>query len=317
MALVALDPAPREVIVVADGDPWAARLAQRHGFRSLDLSGPRGPSHARNQGAAAARGSVLIFVDADVEVPPDFLIPPAELFASQPQVAAIMGSYDDAPGETNFLSQYRNLLHHWVHQNSSQRATTFWAACGAIKKEAFWAVGGFDSVWESIEDVELGRRLYQADRCLVLHKSWQVKHLKRWGPWTLLKTDFWGRALPWTRLILRQAQIPNDLNLTWRARASVALSWLLLALLILAPLWPLLLGPAAVAMILLLVLNQGFYRFLLKRRGGLFTFKALAWHWLYHLYSGLALGLGLCEHLWWRLRWILKGDKKADQACSP
>lgn len=57
-----------EVIVADNGSTdGSADLARAHalGVRLIDASGRRGPSFARNQGAAAASGDVLLFCDAD------------------------------------------------------------------------------------------------------------------------------------------------------------------------------------------------------------------------------------------------------------
>jgi mycofactocin system glycosyltransferase len=65
-------PEVREVLVVDDGSaPRAAELIERctagHGARLLRHPEPRGPGAARNTGAAAAEGSFLAFLDADVD----------------------------------------------------------------------------------------------------------------------------------------------------------------------------------------------------------------------------------------------------------
>lgn len=122
------------------------------------------------------------------------------LFSRELDLAALIGSYDDAPGATNFLSQYRNLLHHYVHQTGNEEASTFWGACGAVRREVFLAMGGFDESYRqaSIEDIELGYRLKRAGLKILLCKALQVKHLKRWEAGSLLKADFCYRALPWT-----------------------------------------------------------------------------------------------------------------------
>jgi hypothetical protein len=50
----------------------------------------------------------------------------------------------------------------------------------------------------------------------------QVQHLKRWTFFGMLWTDIFDRGIPWTRLILRNGSMPNDLNLRASQRASIA-----------------------------------------------------------------------------------------------
>jgi GT2 family glycosyltransferase len=171
-------------------------------------------------------------VDADVTIPPDAIGQITAAFRREPDLAAVFGSYDDAPAATNFLPQYKNLFHHYVHQTAREEASTFWGACGAIRREVFLTFGGFDERYRqpSIKDIELGYRLKRAGYRIRLCKALQVKQLKRWGVVSLLKSDFFHRALPWTELILRDRRFINDLNLRFSA-ASVCCwsmgSWVL------------------------------------------------------------------------------------------
>ena len=287
-----------ECIVVEDGSTDdSVEIAYRHGARLLTgLTRRLGPAQARNIGAQVARGNILFFVDADVLVQPGTVGHVAATMQAHPDMAACFGSYDDAPFATNFLSQYRNLLHHFVHQQGNIDASTFWSGCGAIRRDVFLAVGGFNEhLYErpSIEDIELGYRLQAAGHRVQLEKLLQVKHMKRWTPRQMLVTDVRDRALPWTQLILQGGGAPNDLNLNFSQRLSTAVAFIALFGLILTPFsgwfWLLVLP----SLTLLTWLNRSFYGFLLGKRGLRFTLMALPWHWFYFLYSGATFLFGL------------------------
>ncbi|NOK64376.1 MAG: glycosyltransferase [Chloroflexi bacterium AL-N10] len=289
-------PKPHELIVIADGDTDGSREIARHvGAQVIERSTPGGPAQARNLGARSATGDILFFVDADVTIPVDAVQQVQAAFQRMPQMAALIGSYDDTPSEPHFLSQYRNLLHHYTHQAGREEAFTFWGACGAIRREIFLELGGFNQQYEkpSIEDIELGYRLVEHGYTIRLMKELQIKHLKRWDAVSMLKTDFFQRALPWTDLILRSGQIPNDLNLQRSSRLSVVCAYGLIASLVTAIVRPRMLTLSAICAILLIWLNAALYRFFTIKRGVWFTVRVLPWHWLYFVYSGLAFGLGI------------------------
>jgi GT2 family glycosyltransferase len=302
-ALLASDSEPFELLVVDDGstDGGASAAACRaRGVEVVELMRNFGPAAARNRGAERARGSVLLFVDADVVVRPDTLSRVAALFRGRPEVAAVFGSYDDEPAATNFVSQYKNLQHHFTHQQASEQAETFWAGCGAVRRAAFEAVGGFDErryTKPSVEDIELGLRLRGAGYRIALDKGLRVKHLKRWTLSSLLRADIFDRALPWSRLILNGGGgMINDLNLRVRERACAALVGLAAALLVLAcffsaPVAALLAGAAGVALASVLILNLRLFRFFLARRGAAFAAASFVMLLLYYFYSGAVFAL--------------------------
>jgi glycosyltransferase involved in cell wall biosynthesis len=224
---------PLECLVVDDGSTDdGALVAARHGATVLSTGRRLGPAHARNVGALHARGDVLFFIDADVCVQPDSVQKVAESFAADPSLDALIGSYDDAPESSDFLSQYKNLMHSFVHHHGRRRASTFWSGCGAIRREVLLEHSGFDESYDrpAIEDIELGYRLVRGGRKVELDPSLTVKHLKRWTFWGLLKSDVFDRGVPWTELILRDRCMPNDLNLHLSQRVSVALVFLLLGM---------------------------------------------------------------------------------------
>jgi len=265
-----------------------------------------GPAKARNIGAKAASADLLFFTDADVEIHPATVPRIMYAFKENRDLSALIGSYDDAPGSENFLSQYKNLFHHYTHQTSSEEASTFWGACGAIRKDVFLSLGGFTESYEKpcIEDIELGYRLRQSGHQIALCKHVQVKHLKRWTPFTLLRAEVFYRALPWMALLLkirqehpqRYREFSSDLNLKWSSRASVLLIACLSLFAIASIYWPFSFGLVLLSGLLLLSINWPVYRFFYRKRGFWFALGVVPWHWLYYFYSGLAFVIGVCRH---------------------
>ena len=291
-ALFASDYASFEVIVVDDGSTDNSVEISRAKGALLLMTGKRqsGPASARNLAAAEAAGTILLFVDADVVVKSDTISKVAAVFEKDPEISALFGSYDDEPKEQNFLSQYRNLLHHFVHQNSNPEASTFWAGLGAVRKEVFHSVGGFDCEKfkvPSIEDIELGVRLHANRHRILLAKEIQGKHLKNWTAKSILKTDIFCRAAPWSKLLLTSQGMINDLNLKTSDRVSALLVGIIAAVFPFVFWKPWLSFLIAAVLILIIYLNRRIFRFFLQKKGILFALMALPWQLLYFFYSGV------------------------------
>lgn len=301
LSLQAADPPPYEIIVVSDGgDSDSRRLAEKSGARVLRIPTPEGPARARNMGARHARGDILFFVDADVTVRTDAMNRVDAAFQNDKALSAVFGSYDDEPLETNFLSQYKNLFHHYVHQTANKEASTFWGACGAIRREIFLIMGGFNEGYRrrlskstpgTSEDIEFGYRLKRSGYKIELLKELKVKHLKRWTISNLLKADILYRAVPWTRLIMLEGGFINDLNTKISDRISVICICLLVVMIpaVLFILW--LLVPAGLLMCAVFWLNRRLYRFFREKRGLVFAMKTIPWHWFYFFYSGFTFAI--------------------------
>jgi glycosyltransferase involved in cell wall biosynthesis len=281
---------PLEILVVDDGSTDGSPLvAGRYGATLMQPGRLGGPARARNFGARSARGTVLFFIDADVLVQPDSVARVQAAFAADPGLTALMGSYDDSPAETDFLSQYKNLMHCFVHQTGREEASTFWSGCGAIRRETFLAHAGFDESYArpAIEDIELGYRLSRAGCRMLLDKDLRVKHLKRWTFWKLLKTDVLDRGIPWTELILRDRNMPNDLNLQLSQRVSVALAFVCVGVALLMTLyWG---GYFLTPVFAVLLFLMG--RFWLDAEGSPQGFRS---------FLGMGFGFGLLAVMAWR-----------------
>lgn len=315
-------PRERWELIVADdaSDDDTPAVAGEFADRVLRLPPPAGgPARARNRAAEVARGDALVFVDADVCVHRDALRRFADLFAGdvgrvgagaghgapRPALGAVFGAYDDAPPAPGLVSQYRNLVHRFVHLRGAGDAETFWAGCGAVRSEAFRAVGGFDERRygrPQIEDIELGHRLRDHGWRIELRPEIQGTHLKRWTLSSGIVADLRDRGVPWVRLLLadsargRRAATLNirpaerlytGLTVAWAASLAAAVATGQAA-------W---VAVAAACLGVVLAGNLSLFRWFAAQRGVGFALAVVPLRVLYYLLNAVALAAGFCLHL--------------------
>lgn len=309
-----------EVLIAADGAAEDCRaLAAAADAHVVSVPGPSGPAVARNRAAAVASGDVLVFVDADVVVAAGALPGMCHLLDVATGLDGVFGAYDLWPPERNFMSQYKNLSHAYVHEVGDTRASTFWAGLGAVRTRAFRAVGGFDERFRrpSIEDIELGYRLVAAGYALRLDSTFRARHLKRWTLANSIATDIRARGIPWTQLIHRSHTLSNDLNTTIHLRLSVVFTVAAAVSLVWAAVEP---WAAVVAMALLAAvigLNLSYYRWFARMRGWGFAVRVIPVHVVHHLCNGISFIAGTALHVAGRCGLTLPGALPTTVWTSP
>ncbi len=291
-----------ECVVVDDGstDDSGARAA-RFGARVIRHDHPQGPAAARNAGAQAATHPLIFFLDADVAVHPDTIDRALRRFAASDDLTGLFGSYDANPAARGLISQFRNLLHHFVHQSGAfqddvRPVGTFWTGCGFIKRATFIDLGGFDPLRyrrPAIEDIELGYRISRAGHRLVLARDVQATHLKRWTLLDMIRTDIWQRGVPWMLLMKRSRVAETDLNVARSQQACVAATGLGGLGLLASVAWPSLGVLPLVSMAMIVGLNREFYRFLARTKGGWFAVAAILPHLIYYSCCGVSVAIAL------------------------
>lgn len=296
-ALAALKGGRLLVIDPGSSDGTAA-LAKSLGAEVIELGHRAGPALARNRGVERVDTPLCLFIDADCVAHENVVEMVQAAFEAEPELVSLTGSYDDSPPEPNFFSQYMNLRHHYTHHQAKPDGSSFWAGCGAVRTDVFRRVGGFDAEQfptPMIEDIELAFRLRPHGK-MRLDPALQVTHLKRWSLRGVVTTDIFSRAVPWSKLILRTGELPDDLNLAWTQRLAAAVAPLTLVspLVIPAALLfgkPWLAAASALPLTFSAWVHRGLFDCFRRRRGLAFALGAITFHQVHLIYSAATLGV--------------------------
>ena len=145
-AVAACDIASHEVIVVDDGSTDAtAPIARDAGARVVSVR-LHNIGAVRNAGAAVATGEMLIFLDADTRLPADVLRAALGAIASGAVGGGAGLTWDRRPP---LMAAVSAVLFVFAWQRIGRWATGCFLFC---RREAFEAVGGFNSEWFAAEE---------------------------------------------------------------------------------------------------------------------------------------------------------------------
>ena len=207
-ALLAQDSVPGgdEIIVVDDGsrDQTAGLLRSLAG-RVYVLHQPnRGWAAARNRGAQAGHGDLLIFLDDDCLAPPGWLRRYAAAWAAHPEVEAVAGRVACAPG-ANLAGKVQYQGHvaifdrlnaaHCASYHAPGPVTFGYGANRSIRRAAFDRLGGFDEKLRYFEDLDLDLRLQATGAQVWYDPDVVVDHHYRLPAWGRLRAAYYyGRS---------------------------------------------------------------------------------------------------------------------------
>jgi GT2 family glycosyltransferase/glycosyltransferase involved in cell wall biosynthesis len=192
-------PGTYEIIVVdngsTDGTPEFLQGLEEHGqIRVVRNDNNLGFAPACNQGARAARGEFLLFLNNDTKVTSGWLEELIRSAREHPQVAAVGAKllYPDdtvqhagvtVSADKKFLHIYKNFHKDHPAVNKERTFRILTAACLLVKKEPFFQAGGFDENYHNgCEDVDLCLRFWQQGLELLYNPRAVVYHLESKTP---------------------------------------------------------------------------------------------------------------------------------------
>ncbi len=224
-----------EVVVVDDhSTDRTLEIVHRLPCRLVRLAGGRrGAAAARNAGAAAARGQVLFFTDADCIVLPDTLAN-AEAAVAEAAVAGTGqglvagGTYTAVPADaSSFFSRFQSVFVHHAEGRNPGGPDYLATHALVMTAAAFRASGGFAEGGAPIlEDVEFCHRLRRQGFCLRFDPAILVRHDFGYGLGRSLANAA-RKARYWVRYSLENRDLLRDSGTASRALKVHGCVWLL------------------------------------------------------------------------------------------
>lgn len=202
------------VIVVDDcSTDNSNKIIKSYHCKFIKLKKNNGPAFARNVGAKNAKGGIILFIDSDVCLKTNTLKLINESFIEYPDASAVVGMPDKFCKFNNISSQHFNLRVYFNYKKMPKQISILYGSVCALRKKAFKDMHGFNTNYKNagIEDNELGFRLTESGKKIILKKNIQINHYKKVSLLKLLKNDFL-RAADRVVLMLRKKKLKNTLN---------------------------------------------------------------------------------------------------------
>lgn len=290
-----------EVIVVDDCSTDDSRtVAEQHPVRLVKQPRNMGVAKARNRGADEARGETLVFIDSDIVAAPDSLMKFARAFESDPAIKVVGGVMSGALHDRRWGISFIGLKSVYILDARHRGKKTYESCCfpsyaGAVTKEAFEEVGGFDTSLGGIggEDYDLGLRLMRRHK-IVYFRDIKLRH--QYLPLFPKLRQWFRRSRRVLRPFLRTKGTRKNPNGPLE-QISVALVMLALLWLVLAPLYPPVLWASLAIFGLSIVVNYHFYFYVAREKHVLFALYSVVCNTLYYLTVGVGMSLALVRQV--------------------
>ncbi len=287
-----------EVIIVDDcSKDDTIEIVKAYPVKVIQMEKNGGPARARNRGVREAKGDIIFFLDSDVLVLDGTVREVKDYFENNPSANCVIGVCATQPLNKGFVPTYMAMFE-YIHLVSARggRVSVFAPRCGAIKKELFQRVGGYDESYKGadVEDFELARRINREDS-IFLNPNMLVRH-QFVNNLSEAVRNYFKRAVMWIHLFLKDRQLDNAGPTTPSNGIAAICSFLSFFSLLLIPAVPAAIHVFWTLIIIFLISNLTWWNFMRKEAGLLFAVRALFLNYLLGIDIIVATMYGLVSY---------------------
>ncbi len=172
-------------IIVSDSNSKdnTAKIARKYADKVI-VTKRKGVSVGRNLGAQAAKGDILLFLDADTILLPNALSEICHYFRQHKNIIGLNIPFIVDNLRKNMLAIAATYAYRALRKVKLQ---PIYAVCFACKRDMFFKAGGFPEHLRVAEDIDLGQRLKKLGKIEYLKTTFAITSARRLEKWNLAK----------------------------------------------------------------------------------------------------------------------------------
>ncbi len=195
---------PIEIIVVNNASTdRTAEVAEAEGV-TVVFEAQRDYCHALICGFREARGEIIALTDADSVAPPNWISTLVATYQQQPDVVAVGGNvvFDKPNWKGWLLAKVLVPSFNWLDRHDP-RGPHLWGSNFSVRRDAFDAIGGWNSNYSLEVDSEISERLREIGRVVVLGGLKMRTSSRRWNTALLHNLFLYVSNFIWMKLLAR------------------------------------------------------------------------------------------------------------------
>lgn len=282
-----------EIIVVDSSKDKTPDIVSKFPVKLINQK-PKGPATARNLGVKKSNGNIVVFIDSDCIAPKNWLRNLLKPFSNN-NVVAVAGTYK-TKNKDNPIARFTGYEIEQRHKKMKMfKYIDFVATYNcAYRKRIFIKLGGFNKKLTQAEDADLSFRIAKKGYKIRYQPSAYVYH---YHPDTLtkyLKQKFWRG---YWKVFLYSKHREKFLGDTYTPKTLLPqiLSFSIFFLFLISSIFSkIFILPSILFLILMYVLNLGFFNFLWKKEKTMILFS-LSLIFLRNLIASIGIGVGIID----------------------
>lgn len=294
-----------EVIIVDDGSKISfQKIKDKYPIKYFKIKNS-GPSYARNYGAKQSKGKYLLFLDSDVLISTNMIVKIIN-FQKKEKKKILSIFYSEHTIKKNISHKYKAYLDYYFNRynkKSSYINSLHGSSC-VFQREVFLKLGGWSEDFKgaTLENEEFAHRILRFYNNKIYFNSELYVH-HNYANFNVLLKNIFLRSILWIQLKLSNKVNYDGLVRTRLTGLITIQSFFILLFFPLINLNENFIYPLIINILIYLIGNIGFYKYLFKRENIFNFIKLILFNFIFHLSVSIGAIIGVLLYKFFRVKY--------------